>query len=54
MPASTAPAAPSMCPVIDLVDDTGVRAACASPSTRLITRVSAESPSGVEVPWALT
>ena len=49
---SIAPAAPKQCPVTDFVDDTAsVRAW--SPKTCLIARVSAASPSGVEVPCAL-
>src|SRR5580704_3750041 len=49
---SMAPAAPRVCPVIDLVELTAIRAAC-SPNTCLIACVSATSPCGVEVPWAL-
>ena len=51
--ASTAPAAPSRCPIADLVEDTGISPAW-SPSASLIAFVSARSLSGVEVPWALT
>jgi len=51
--ASTAPAAPSRCPIADLVEDTGM-AAAASPSAALSARVSARSFKGVEVPCALT
>ena len=51
--ASTAPAAPSRCPIADFVEETGTFAAC-SPSAALIARVSERSLSGVEVPWALT
>jgi hypothetical protein len=52
--ASTAPAAPRQCPVAPLVDETGVENAFSSPSASLRTRVSAESPSGVDVPCAFT
>ena len=48
----TAPAAPSMWPVMDFVDDTCVFFA-ASPNSPLIASVSHTSPIGVEVPWAL-
>jgi hypothetical protein len=51
--ASTAPAAPSRWPVIDLVDDTGIRRASASPSAILMAAVSVASLASVEVPWAL-
>ena len=47
-----APAAPSRCPVIDLVEETASLCAC-SPNTRLIARVSNLSLYCVEVPWAL-
>ena len=52
MPASSPPAAPSRCPVIDLVDDTASFVAC-SPKQRLIASVSILSPCGVDVPCAL-
>ena len=52
--ASTAPAAPSMWPVIDFVEDTATRCATSSPSAALSAAVSAASFSGVEVPWAFT
>ena len=42
--ASTPPAAPSRCPVIDLVELTATRAASAAPSARLMAMVSAISP----------
>src|SRR5712692_5866241 len=45
---SIAPAAPSVCPVIDLVELTAIFAAC-SPNTCLIAWVSATSPCGFEV-----
>src|SRR6266853_1696979 len=52
MPASNAPAAPSRWPVIDLVEPkTSLRAR--SPNTAFTAAVSAASPCGVEVPWAL-
>ena len=51
--ASVAPAAPSMCPVIDLVEETGILYARSSPNTSFRTRVSDASPTGVEVPCAL-
>ena len=51
--ASSAPAAPSRWPCTDLVELTGSRPAC-SPKTRSIARVSATSPSRVDVPWAST
>ena len=51
--ASTAPAAPSRCPIADLVEDTGMSLA-ASPSAALMASVSARSLRGVEVPCALT
>ena len=50
---SIAPAAPSMWPVMDLVDETGTRLAASSPRASLMAAVSAASLSGVEVPWAL-
>ena len=46
-------AAPKQCPVTDFVDDTASSYAW-SPKTCLIARVSARSPSGVEVPCAFT
>ena len=46
------PAAPSRCPVIDLVELIGSRAAC-SPKTRFTASVSASSLNGVPVPCAL-
>jgi hypothetical protein len=52
--ASTAPAAPSRCPIADLVEETGIFFACSSPSARFSAAVSAASFSCVEVPWALT
>ena len=51
--ASTAPAAPSRCPIADLVEETGMSLA-ASPRAALRASVSARSLSGVEVPCALT
>ena len=48
--ASTAPAAPSKCPVKDLVEDTGT----SLPRTATIAPLSPFSLAGVEVPWALT
>src|SRR5512134_909787 len=48
--ASTPPAAPSRCPVMDLVEFTATFFAW-SPSRRLTATLSARSPSGVEVPW---
>ncbi len=52
--ASTAPAPPSKCPIIDLVDETHnfFESAC-SPKTFSMARDSSMSPGGVEVPWAL-
>ena len=50
--ASIAPAAPKQWPVTDFVEETASLYAW-SPKTSLIARVSAASPSGVEVPWAL-
>ena len=50
--ASIAPAAPSVWPIIDLVELTG-RVAARSPNTVLIARVSIGSLAGVAVPWAL-
>ncbi len=50
--ASTAPAAPSMCPVMDLVLEMCTSAA-ALPKAFLTARVSTRSFNGVEVPWAL-
>ena len=44
--ASTAPAAPSKCPVNDLVDDTGT----SLPSTETIAPLSPFSLAGVDVP----
>jgi len=49
---STAPAAPSRCPVMDFVELMQSRRAC-SPKTVWIAIVSYLSLSGVEVPWAL-
>src|SRR5688572_17482783 len=50
--ASTAPAAPSRCPVDDLVDDIEIFEA-ALPTSRSTAPSSISSPSGVEVPCAL-
>ena len=50
---STAPAAPSMCPVIDFVEETLIFPA-ASPNTLAMAVASFESLSGVDVPWAFT
>src|SRR5439155_10966989 len=50
--ASTAPAAPSRCPIEDLVEDIEMRPA-ALPTTRCTAPSSISSPSGVEVPCAL-
>jgi len=49
---SSAPAAPSRCPVIDLVDP---KISCFAwgPNTVFTAAVSAPSPCGVDVPWAL-
>src|ERR1700733_10289336 len=49
---STAPAAPSRCPIDDFVDDVEMRPA-ALPTRRSTALSSISSPSGVEVPWAL-
>ena len=51
--ASTAPAAPSRCPIDDLVEDI-VTLPAASPSSRATAPSSISSPIGVEVPCALT
>ena len=51
--ASTTPAAPSMCPVADLVELTARRSAW-SPKTARIALASFGSLSGVDVPCALT
>src|SRR4029077_787044 len=51
-PASNAPAAPSRWPVIDLVEPKTSFLA-RSPNTAFTAAVSAASPCGVEVPWAL-
>ena len=48
--ASTAPAAPSKCPVNDLVDETGT----SLPSTETMAPLSPFSLAGVDVPCALT
>ncbi len=49
---STAPDAPSKCPIMLFVLE--IASLCAWPrKTSLIARVSASSPSGVPVPWAL-
>src|SRR5437879_4402388 len=50
--ASKAPAAPSRWPVIDLVEPKISLRAC-GPNTVFTAAVSAESPCGVDVPWAL-
>ena len=50
--ASTAPAAVSVWPIIDLLDETGIFASL-SPKTVDMERYSILSFSGVEVPWAL-
>src|SRR5712691_4031113 len=50
--ASTLPAAPSRCPIADLVEDIDSSYACL-PNSRLTAPSSISSPSGVEVPWAL-
>ena len=51
--ASTAPAAPSMCPVMDLVELTMQARAASSPRASLMALVSQASLRGVLVPWAL-
>src|SRR5207245_11519677 len=51
-PASKAPAAPSRWPVIDLVEPKMTWRA-RSPNTACAAAVSAASPCGVDVPWAL-
>ena len=51
---STAPVAPIMWPVIDLVEETATRCATSSPSAALIAAVSAASFSWVDVPCAFT
>ncbi len=51
--ASTAPAAVSVCPIIDLLDEIGTRA-MRSPNTAMQPMDSILSFSGVPVPWALT
>ena len=51
--ASTAPAAPSMWPVMDLVELMVILRARSSPSAFLIASVSMRSFMGVPVPWAL-
>ena len=50
---STPPAAPSKCPVMLLVELTMSPFFAQSPNTAFIALVSAMSPTGVEVPWAL-
>jgi len=50
--ASIAPAAPKQWPIIDFVEETASSYAW-SPKTSLIAFVSAASPRGVEVQWAL-
>ena len=50
--ASTAPAAPSRCPIEDFSDETGILYAC-SPSASFSAAVSAASLSDVDVPCAL-
>ena len=50
--ASTPPAPPIRCPIIDLVEETATRFA-ASPKVVLIAKVSILSFNSVEVPWAL-
>ncbi len=50
--ASTEPAAPSRCPMADLVELIAASPA-ALPSMRVTEPSSISSPSGVEVPWAL-
>ena len=52
IPVSTPPAAPSMCPVIDLVELT-ISLRAWSPNTFLMAVVSLTSFILVEVPWAL-
>src|SRR6266853_489439 len=49
---STAPAAPSRCPIDDLVDDIDTLEA-ALPNSRSTAPSSISSPTWVEVPWAL-
>ena len=51
---SSAPAAPSRCPVSLLVDEVGIWYARSSPSASFSAFVSAASPAGVEVPCAFT
>ena len=50
---STAPVAPSMWPVMDLVDEMWAECAASSPRASLKPAVSVLSLSLVEVPWAL-
>ena len=50
--ASTAPAAESVCPIIDLLDEIGT-ALTRSPNTAATPTYSILSFSGVPVPWAL-
>ena len=52
--ASTAPAAPSIWPVMLLVELTTIFRARSSPRAFLMARVSVLSFMGVEVPWAFT
>src|SRR6476661_886247 len=51
--ASTAPEAPSRCPICDLVADTATSSTCL-PRAALRAVYSGLSPTGVEVAWALT
>ena len=51
--ASSAPEPPRQWPIIDLVEETATLRAFSSPRASLMARVSAMSPGGVEVPWAL-
>src|SRR5579862_557655 len=51
MPASSPPAPPSKCPVMDLVELTAI---LRSPKKFLMACASSVSPMGVDVPWAFT
>ncbi len=51
---SAAPAPPSRCPTIDLVEDTATLCAASSPRPTLVAAVSAGSFLAVPVPWELT
>ena len=52
--ASIAAAPPRVCPICDLLDDTGIFSSCLPNTSLQAFDLGLMSPFGVEVPWALT